>query len=247
MTYPEFLECMAVLALGVGKNMPANQADVWFQVLGDLTAEQLKQAVVRSLREHKFAGFPPMGVLREYAGASTSPVAITDRAVVAWDRVVDAIKRHGGYRTVDFDDACINAAVRTLGGWNSLCETETHELHAFVRQRFAEAYKAHAAAGVFEHQAEPLPGLLAADAALFGYADPDPVDIATGLPVSQVKRLGESRPRGLPSPEVARAITGALVKTVDLSDFEKPKPPPHKLVGTAAEQAAELRRRFGDA
>lgn len=247
MTPVEFTACTAVLETAVGRELTGPQAKVWYTVLGDLTREQLEVAVVRCLREYKYAGFPPLGVLRSYAGCSEpAALPVSDRAVVAWDRVVDAIRRIGGYQTVEFDDPAINAAVRTLGGWNTLCEIETEELHRFVRQRFAEAYRAHSACGIPADNAAALPGIIAEDAGRDGFPLPIPVCVSTGLPASDVKVIGEVAHRALPSPETAR-IVGELVKHIDTSAFadEDTVVLPAKPLPSAAEQRAALLAKYG--
>lgn len=159
MTPVEFAECIAVLESGVGREMPKDQAKVWFEVLSDLAVLQLRTAVVRALREHKFAGFPPVGMLREWAGCgATVAIPAQDRAIVAWDAVLQAMRDHGGYQSVQFDDPAVTAAVRSVGGWQYMCELETETLCQFVRPRFLEAYRAHANLGVQAIAAEPLPG-----------------------------------------------------------------------------------------
>ncbi len=71
MTRPEFLRSMLYLAAGSGKSLPAESLEVYFDCLGDLSAEVLMTAVKRVLMEHKWATFPSIAELRE-AAAETS-------------------------------------------------------------------------------------------------------------------------------------------------------------------------------
>lgn len=206
MTRHDFARCIAVLSSGVGREMSQPTIEVWYRVLGDLTVEQLEAGIVRGLRTYKFAGFPPIAAVREWAGCGDSELRIEDRAALAWDRVLTAIARVGGYHSVEFDDVAIHATIRTLGGWATLCDTPSQELRSFVRPRFLESYRAHVAAGVHADAAAALPGLIAADRSREGYDAPEPVRIATHLPPT-VKRINApaiDRPRLDPSSPIRR-------------------------------------------
>ena len=222
MTRIEFARCVAVLSAGVGREMAETQIDVWFELLGDLTFEQLKAGIVRGLRNYKFAGFPPVGQIREWAGAGGDELRIEDRAALAWGRLLNAIGSVGAYESVDFDDPAINAAVRSLGGWQALCDTSSHELRAFVRPRFVESYRAHVAAGVQSHDAEPLAGIIAGNHGRDGYEAPEPRRIETNLPqtVRVIASAPQQQPRRITS-ESVRKLASCL-PTIDLPTVEKP-------------------------
>lgn len=176
MTKPEFINCMAVLIAGIGRPMPESQLNVWFTVLEDLTADQLQRAIVHALREHKFAGFPPVGLLRQIAGESGGVLDADAQAMLAWDKVIGAMRKFGGYHSVQWDDPAIPAAIETISeSWPALCETPTEDLHNFTRARFFAAWKAHRANHT---QCDAITtGILARDASLGGYDQPAPVAI----------------------------------------------------------------------
>lgn len=215
MTPSEFEQSIAVLIAGVGRAMPPAMVDAWRVALADLSADQLQGAIVRCLREYKFSGFPPVGQIREWAGVGEGGLRIEDRAALAWDRVLEAIRNVGAYRSVNFDDPAINATIRTLGGWQDLCDAKSDELRQFIRPRFLESYRAHVAAGVNEAAAEPLAGILASDAGRFGHIAPEPEQIDTQMPVS-VKLLPSPKretPRRLSvefTPESVRKLVLSL-------------------------------------
>lgn len=200
MTAAEFTKCIAVLSAGVGREMTQATAEVWYQVLGDLTAEQLQQAIVTALRSYKFAGFPPVGQIREWAGAGAG--STEDAAAIAWSKVLRAMRLIGGYQSVEWDDPAIPFAIDSVaGGWNSLCEMQSSELHSFGRAKFIAAYKSATVTAL----AGPTitTGILAADAARLGGEAPEPLRLGDSLPdVAGFLQRAENEPPRLPAQQV---------------------------------------------
>ncbi len=155
MTDIEFVQGIALLSSAIGREMPDAQVDAWFAILGDLTPDQLRRGIVETLRRHQFAGFPPVGTILANAGAVR---AVEDEALLAWASVRDAIARVGAYDSADFGPL-VNAVIRDLGGWPTICDTLTADLQ-WVEKRFAAAYRAFAKlASVPVEMARHLPGL----------------------------------------------------------------------------------------
>lgn len=253
MTADEFEETIAVLIAGVGRRMEPKMVDAWRVALSDLSVEQLQAAIVKCLREYKFAGFPPVGQIREWAGAGEGGLRIEDRAALAWDRVLEAIRNVGAYRSVNFDDPAINATIRTLGGWQTLCDAKADELRQFIRPRFLESYRANAAFGVSEAAAEPLAGILASDAGRFGHIAPEPERIETQLP-GAVKLLPSPQretPRRLSvefTPESVRKFVSSLPdlrKTVQQPEAKPAEPADGDFEDRRRASIAALRRMAG--
>jgi hypothetical protein len=121
--------------------------------LGDLPIVAIEQAVKRALRTSKF--MPTPAELRELAGEAKPE----DRAVLAWSAFERAVLQHGGYASVCFDDAVINATVRSLGGWQRCCGLPPEEFDKWLRKDFLQAYSAFCRAGVGPDAAAPLVGI----------------------------------------------------------------------------------------
>jgi len=66
-----------------------------------------------------------------------------DRGLIAWGKVYEAAQRVGAYESVAFDDPAIHAAVADIGGWVTLCRTETDEL-PHLQRRFCASHQAYA-------------------------------------------------------------------------------------------------------
>jgi hypothetical protein len=76
----------------------------------------------------------------------------TDRAALAWGKVLGALGSVGAYQDVLFDDASIHASIVDCGGWIKMCRSEMSEL-SYLQHRFCQSYKAYAARGQFEYPA----------------------------------------------------------------------------------------------
>lgn len=166
---------------------------MWYQLVSDLTAEQFQAGIVETLRTNTFAGLPPIGLIRQ--NATGKQPAEQDRSLLAWDRVLEAIREHGGYQTVRFDDPAIHAAIRSCGGWVVLCEQPTEQMITWTKKAFCDAYRAHVASGLLTAAAAArLPGIISADRARDGYDEPSPVEVETHLPPAKIKVAEKAEP-----------------------------------------------------
>ena len=165
----------------------------WFEILGDLTFDQFKVGIVKTLNSNTFAGLPPIGLIRQNATGNVGQIDTEDRALLAWGEVLATIREHGGYRTVKFDDPLIMATIRSIcGSWADLCGQDAEQL-GWTKKEFVKTYGAHTNLGTISSTAvAPLPGILAQDASLRGFEAPQPIRIETNLPTSKVKIVEES-------------------------------------------------------
>lgn len=148
---------------------------VWWSACQSFTLEQVNKALTSHASDPDKGQFAPKvaDVVRILAGTKT------DRSLLAWGRVYEAMCDVGAYRDVDFGDAAIHAAVVDMGGWPKMCRTEMTEL-SYLQHRFCESYRAYQAAGVVDQPA--LIGDRDTDAAyaVRGLSAPDPVRISGG-------------------------------------------------------------------
>jgi hypothetical protein len=64
-----------------------------------------------------------------------------DKALTAWEKLQEAVRRAGAYGSPEFDDPKIVRVVQSMAGWNEVCLWPISELH-FRRQEFLKAYSA---------------------------------------------------------------------------------------------------------
>lgn len=172
----------------------------YYIVTYDLDAAAIETAYFRAISEYK--RMPSPAEFRELSGVLTVQV----RAESAWVIVRRSIPREGSYVSVDFDDPIVNATVRALGGWPSLCDTRCGDpLEVWMRKRFVEMYVMLANKGVTVEEAAPLIGLDAVTkhASGHGHLTIPPRRIDTGLPPHTRNLILAARPK-----VISQAIVG---------------------------------------
>lgn len=113
---------------------------VWWQACAPFSMEQVHKAFTAHAIDAERGRFPPMpaDIVRQLQGTQT------DRSLIAWGKVLDAMQRVGAYSSVVFDDGAIHAAIEDMGGWSKVCRSTMDEL-PFVQKRFTEAHRAYSA------------------------------------------------------------------------------------------------------
>lgn len=128
-----------------GKDATKFTLDVWWNACQQFDLEQVSKALTAHAMDPERGQFAPKvaDIIRVLAGTST------DRASLAWGKVLEAAQRVGAYQDVVFDDPAIHAAVEDCGGWPKLCRTDLKEL-GYLQHRFCESHKAYTGRGSFE-------------------------------------------------------------------------------------------------
>lgn len=168
------------------------QMRVWYEMLADLTDQQLYQAVTLYCRNGA-DDWPSVAKLRRMLGhidgAALDPKT---RAIKCWDAVFAAIASVGSYQSVNFDDPIANATIRGLGGWEWLCEQLSDDMK-WVRMRFVEIYEAFSRTGISADAARPLIGFVDRTNGADGYCLASAVSVECGLPAPDVRILDGPR------------------------------------------------------
>lgn len=144
----------------------------------------------------------------------------TDRAQLAWGRLLEAAASVGAYTDVAFDDPAIHATVEDLGGWVKVCRSETKDL-GYLQHRFCESYRAYVGRGQFGYPA-----------VLGGDRSPDAMYAKRGLPVPRPRLIGDPQRAQLVIANgggsksavgvgsVAALAMGEITKRIDHADRE---------------------------
>lgn len=113
---------------------------VWWEACKPYSIEQVRKAMTAHATDPERGQFAPKpaDVVRVLHGTQT------DRALLAWGKVHQAMGAVGAYSSVDFRDAAIHSAVMDMGGWPKLCRTTVDEL-PFLQKRFCDLYRAYQA------------------------------------------------------------------------------------------------------
>lgn len=140
---------------------------VWWEACKGFELEQVTKAITAHAMDPERGQFAPMpaDIVKQLHGTRT------DRSLVAWSQVYEAISRHGAYASVQFSDPATQLAIHDMGGWPKLCATETAELQ-FAQKRFCDMHRSYSARQDLE-----------APSVLLGIHDRDPARRAPVRPV----------------------------------------------------------------
>lgn len=119
--------------------------DLWWNACQPFDLEQIQKAMQRHATDPEHGQFAPKvaDLVRILSGTTT------DRASLAWGKVLEAMSSVGAYTDVVFDDPAIHAAAEDMGGWPKMCRTEIKEL-GLLQHRFMQSYRAYAERGQFD-------------------------------------------------------------------------------------------------
>jgi hypothetical protein len=109
---------------------------VWWAACEGFELEQVTKALTAHALDPERGQFAPKpaDLVRILHGT------LADRSLIAWGKVLDAIRRVGAYMSVVFDDGAIHAAVDDMGGWPKVCRSSMDEL-PFLQKRFCELHR----------------------------------------------------------------------------------------------------------
>jgi hypothetical protein len=199
----EFASIMCGLADNFGAELSEPGLRMRFEALRDYTLDQVREAARRIAMERKYTKMPTIAELIEYLHGGH----VEDRAQAEAGKVMEAVRRHGAYATVVFDDPVTMAAVeRLFGGWPELCrQLRETDWRWFVRA-FTAMYSSFSRQEVRRYG--KLPGILEGS----GGRALAPALIGDSARAQQMLSLS---PDGGAGPEEARAVLDlAMGRTV---------------------------------
>lgn len=186
----KFFEVLGGVHDFYGRDLSKFAGQVWWQSCETFELEQVSKAFSAHLMDAEHGRFmpKPADLVRVLQGTRT------DRSLMAWAKVFDAIQRVGGYTSVCFDDGLIHAAIEDMGGWVTLCRSDADEL-PFMQKRFCDTFKAYTTRGGDVAYPAQLRGAAAIDNATRGYAIGRPTLIGDPERAQQVLAAGSDVPK----------------------------------------------------
>lgn len=172
-------------ALGFyGQTVSPFALGVWWQACQGVELSQVRRALTAHAMDPERGQWAPKpaDIVRQLKGTQA------DRSLIAWGKVMDAIKRVGAYQSVVFDDGAINAAIEDMGGWPNTCRTKEDEL-PFLQRRFTDLHRAYSARPDAAFPSR-LMGEHEAQNRQLGFPVRSPVLIGDAEKAQQVERLG---------------------------------------------------------
>jgi len=144
-----------------GRDLSPQIAGMWWSSLKNIELSVIKKALNEHVRTPVSGSFIPKIADMVLILIGTN----TDRSLIAWGKVMEAMQLIGAYKSVVFDDPAIHAAIEDHGGWPKMCRTETKDL-SYLQHRFCASHKAYTGRKTFAY-----PHLLAGDSDLkrFGF------------------------------------------------------------------------------
>ena len=140
-----FCVAMGTMAEVFQKKPSQSLAEIYFDVLKDMDIDTFEKACARLFNTRTITGtFPLVAEIREAAGGGKHALVL--RIQQAWDKFIYALRRHGYYDSVIFDDPIIHAILRSWGGWlewsgNRDMDDKEEDLK-WVRKDFEKLYAA---------------------------------------------------------------------------------------------------------
>lgn len=173
-----------------GKEASPDVLRIWWAALQDRSIDEIRIGFSRYIRSTESGSFPPKpaDIIRMIDGTSS------DRGMVAWSKVHEAILRVGSYRSLAFDDPIIHVVIEGMGGWPALCATPKDEL-PFRSNEFSKRYRALAETGGASSYPSYLVGISESQNNMNGFKSDPPMLIGDASKAAQLIASGTTSPR----------------------------------------------------
>lgn len=110
--------------------MPADQVEVYYELLNDIPYSALKSACARAIQEQRDNWLPSVGLIRSFASETAN--GTLPNWSDEWDHVRQLVRTCGIYRKGDAMRAMTpvtQQAVRAIG-WETICDSENISVQA---------------------------------------------------------------------------------------------------------------------
>lgn len=158
--------------------------DIYYEALKDFSTEQVKSAVYKCIKNHKYATLPKPADILEFLEGTRE-----DKALVAWLQLKEAVQKGGYYASIEFYDPIITHVVNEIGGWQAFCSSKIEDL-PFIQKRFTDYYRILLNRGVDKNIR--LIGFIEARNNEKGLAENIPETIQIGFEVKQLEAKQEN-------------------------------------------------------
>lgn len=108
---------------------------IYYEALKTFPLEAVERAIGQCIRSHKYNTLPKPATILEFLEGKEE-----ERSLSAWHQVMNTIKKHGYYESIEFEDKIIHSCVEALGGWAWLCSQSIDNLR-FIEKEFLKLYR----------------------------------------------------------------------------------------------------------
>lgn len=177
------MELITIADAFYDKKLAPEAVMIYFEALREYEIE----AVIAALREHvktpnRCNFYPKPGAIEELIVGTKATASMR-----AWTKVERAIRAHGAYRSVVFDDPLIHVVLDEMGGWIRLCEVGSEKDLEFQRNLFCKRYEV---TGKAEGYPAVMRGVLDREAIKCGGEQSRPLFLGNEEMSRQVMQLG---------------------------------------------------------
>ncbi|MBF0540580.1 MAG: hypothetical protein HQK91_03900 [Nitrospirae bacterium] len=144
----EFAITLYKFAKGIGFTIVAEQISLYFNLLQDMSLEQVKSACITLARTMRYKTLPLPVEFRETIGDNERSNDLDGRALRALDLAIRMVTHHY-WDSVIFEDKIIHLVIRALGGWvPGGFFGHDAQVWTWVKKDFIAYYKAFASAPI---------------------------------------------------------------------------------------------------
>ena len=139
----EFRSMMMAAGEVYGREVTQPMAAIYLSALANVSIEQVQEAMMAHMQNPDSGQFfpKPADLIKQMTGTTKQQdAAIEDRAAIAWACIERDIRRIGSYGTLKLEDKQALATVKAMGGWQSICQTETSKME-WKRKEFIRMYE----------------------------------------------------------------------------------------------------------
>jgi len=138
-----FFDLMMAAGEVYGREVTQPMAAIYFSALANVSIEQVQEAMMAHMQNPDSGQFfpKPADLIKQMTGTTKQQdAAIEDKAAIAWACIDRDIRRIGSYGTLKLEDKQALATVKAMGGWQSICQTETSKME-WKRKEFIRMYE----------------------------------------------------------------------------------------------------------
>jgi hypothetical protein len=138
-----FFDLMMAAGEVYGREVTQPMAAIYFSAMATVSIEQVQAAMMAHMQNPDSGRFfpKPADLIKQMTGTTKQQdAAIEDRAAIAWACIERDIRRIGSYGTLKLEDKQALATVKAMGGWQSICQTETSKME-WKRKEFIRMYE----------------------------------------------------------------------------------------------------------
>lgn len=139
-----FRDMMMAAGEVYGREITKPLLQMYFAALTQIGIEQVQGAMMAHMQNPDSGQFfpKPADLVKQMTGTTKQQdAAIEDKAAIAWACIERDIRRIGSYGTLKLEDKQALATVKAMGGWQSICQTETSKME-WKRKEFIRMYEA---------------------------------------------------------------------------------------------------------